>query len=105
VICTGNVATGGVALRSEAEDMRELLEMVGVPADAIILETDASNTHQHAKNLQALFRERNFQRVLLVTSAMHMPRAMGVFKKDCADVEFIPAPTDFRGAHRGAVVV
>jgi hypothetical protein len=27
---------------------------------------------------------------------MHMPRAVGVFKKDCDFCEFIPAPTDFR---------
>ena len=96
VICTGNVGTGGVAPHPEAEDMAELLEMVGVPANAIILETNASNTHQHAKNLYALLRERQFHRVLLVTSAMHMPRSMGVFQKDCAGIEFIPAPTDFR---------
>jgi uncharacterized SAM-binding protein YcdF (DUF218 family) len=100
VICTGNVGTGGVASHPEAEDMKELLVMVGVPADAIILETDAANTHEHAKNLQALLRERNFKRVLLVTSAMHMPRSMGVFKKDCAGIEFIPAPTDFRIAEQ-----
>lgn len=31
---------------------------------------------------------------------MHMPRAMGVFKKDCAGIEFIPAPTDFRITER-----
>jgi uncharacterized SAM-binding protein YcdF (DUF218 family) len=98
VICTGNVGTGGVALHPEAEDMKELLELVGVPANAIILETNASSTHQHAKNLQVLLRERSFQRVLLVTSAMHMPRAMGVFKKESAGtgIEFIAAPTDFR---------
>jgi uncharacterized SAM-binding protein YcdF (DUF218 family) len=100
VICTGNVATGGVASHPEAEDMKELLVIVGVPADAIILQTDASNTHEHAKNLQALLRERNFKRVLLVTSAMHMPRAMGVFKKGCAGIEFIAAPTDFRIVER-----
>jgi uncharacterized SAM-binding protein YcdF (DUF218 family) len=27
---------------------------------------------------------------------MHMPRAVGVFKKLCPSIEFIPAPTDFR---------
>jgi uncharacterized SAM-binding protein YcdF (DUF218 family) len=56
----------------------------------------SGSTHQHGTNLRALLEERNFRRVLLVTSAMHMPRAVGVFKKECAGIEFIPAPTDFR---------
>jgi len=96
LICTGNVGTGGVAFRPESEGMKELLELLGVPADAIIIEVHSGNTHQHGTNLRALLEERNFRRVLLVTSAMHMPRAVGVFKKECAGIEFIPAPTDFR---------
>ncbi|MDR3412359.1 MAG: ElyC/SanA/YdcF family protein [Formivibrio sp.] len=31
----------------------------------------------------------------LVTSAMHMPRALGVFRKQYPAIEFIPAPTDY----------
>lgn len=96
IICTGNVSTGGIALRPEAEDMAELLEMLGVPNDAIILETKSKNTHDHGVNLYPLLQDRQFKRVLLVTSAMHMPRSMGVFKRLCPGIEFIPAPTDFR---------
>jgi len=76
--------------------MKELLEMIGVPGESIIRETNSSSTHEHGKNLQTLLYEHNFKRILLVTSAMHMPRAIGVFKKNCDFCEFIPAPTDFR---------
>jgi len=31
---------------------------------------------------------------------MHMPRSLGVFKRSCPDVVFIPAPTDFRVTER-----
>jgi len=96
IICTGNVGTGGIAPRPAADDMAELLVMLGVPKDAIITETKAENTHQHAVNLYPLLRDRGFKRILLVTSALHMPRSMGVFKRSCPGVEFIPAPTDFR---------
>ena len=96
VVCTRNVGTGGFALQPESKDMKELLEMLGVPADAIITEVRSGSTHEHGTNLRALLEERNFRRVLLVTSAMHMPRAVGVFRKDCIGIEFIPAPTDFR---------
>jgi uncharacterized SAM-binding protein YcdF (DUF218 family) len=38
----------------------------------------------------------NVTNVLLVTSAMHMPRSIAVFRKQCPAIGFIPAPTDFR---------
>jgi uncharacterized SAM-binding protein YcdF (DUF218 family) len=92
IICTG----GGSGPRAGAEDMAELLESLGVPRDAIIKETKAMNTHEHATRLFPLLKERGFKRILLVTSAMHIPRAMGVFRRDCPGLQFIPAPTDFR---------
>jgi len=96
ILCTGGVATGGIALRPLALDMAELLESIGVPKEVILTETEAADTHQHARNLEPVFRERKFQRVLLVTSAAHMPRSMGVFNKLCPGIEFIAAATDFQ---------
>lgn len=95
IICTGNVATGGVAARPAADDMADFLQELGVPRDAIITETKAEDTHQHAQNLHPVFQKLGFKRVLLVTSAMHMPRSVGTFRRFCPGIEFIPAPTDF----------
>jgi uncharacterized SAM-binding protein YcdF (DUF218 family) len=100
VFCTGDVGTGGIARGPEALDMAELLEHVGVPASAIVLETKARNTHDHAVNLCPMFAERQVRRVLLVTSAIHMPRSLAVFRHGCPSVEYIPAPTDFRVTER-----
>jgi uncharacterized SAM-binding protein YcdF (DUF218 family) len=47
-------------------------------------------------NLCPLFSERRIGRVLLVTSAMHMPRSVATFRRLCPAVAVIPAPTDFR---------
>ena len=96
VICTGDVGTGAIGRRPEAEDMAELLGMVGVPPPAIILEKAAQNTHEHAVNLCPMFASMQIRRVLLVTTAIHMPRSIGVFRRTCPAVEYIPAPTDFR---------
>jgi uncharacterized SAM-binding protein YcdF (DUF218 family) len=96
VICTGGIATGGWAPRAGADEMREFLSLLGLPKEAILTEGASSNTHEHAVNLELLFRDRKIKRVLLVTSAMHMPRSLGVFHKSCPNVEFVPAPTDFR---------
>lgn len=96
VIVTGNVGTGGIAARPEADDMSELLERIGVPRTAIVAERRAENTHDHPVNLCPMFSQLDVHRVLLVTSAMHMRRSLGVFRHSCPAVEYVPAPTDFR---------
>jgi uncharacterized SAM-binding protein YcdF (DUF218 family) len=103
IICTGNVATGGVAARPAAEDMAELLQLIGVPSSAIASEIESENTHDHAVNLCPVFQQRQIRRVLLVTSALHMPRSVGVFRRACPTVEFVPAPTDFRAPYERPV--
>ena len=95
IICTGDVATGDISSHPASVDMAELLEALGVPKDAIITESQARNTHEHATYLATLQREYQFRHVLLVTSAMHMPRSLGVFKRLCPGIEFTAAPTDF----------
>ena len=96
VICTGGSATGGAGSRSLAAEMVEFLSLLGLPKEKMLTEGESSNTHEHAVNLGPLFKERKIKRVLLVTSALHMPRSVGVFRRLCPEVEFIPAPTDFR---------
>jgi len=96
VICSGSISAGRVAMRPAAEDIAELLVRLGVPSADITLETRSQNTHDHAIYLEPLLREKGYKRVIVVTSAAHMPRSMAVFKRACPGIEFIPAPTDFR---------
>jgi uncharacterized SAM-binding protein YcdF (DUF218 family) len=100
IFCTGNVATGGIAQRPASEDMAELLTIIGIPPSAIVTEVRSENTHDHAVELCPMLQSRGIDRVLLVTSAMHMPRAMGVFARGCPAISFIAAPTDFRLPYR-----
>jgi uncharacterized SAM-binding protein YcdF (DUF218 family) len=99
IICTGNAATGGLVPRPASEDMAELLTLLGIPDQAIVTETRSENTHEHAVQLCPMLTARRISSVLLVTSAMHMPRAMGVFRRACPALEFIPAPTDFHAPY------
>ena len=96
VIATGGVGTGSLAQRAESEEMADLLVMIGVPRSALVVETQSQNTHEHGVYLCPMFAERGVRRVLLVTSAIHMRRSMGAFRRSCPDVEYIAAPTDFR---------
>ncbi len=78
---------------AEAETMRSILELMGVPADAIWVESHAINTYENATLSWDFLTARNIDSILLVTSAIHMPRAVGLFERQGFKV--IPAPTDF----------
>lgn len=78
---------------SEAEDMATLAQGMGVSPQAILQETTSLNTYENAVNVRAILTENEVARVLLVTSALHMPRALRVFRRQGIDA--IAAPTDF----------
>ena len=77
----------------ESEDMQQLLEFIGIPPEAIIQEPKSLNTHENAVNVKEILVEKQMKKVLLVTSAIHMPRSLLIFKKQ--EIEAIAAPTDF----------
>ena len=79
--------------KSPAEDMESLLHLLGVPPNAIWLETKSRNTYENALNCKKILEERGIKDVILVTSAIHMPRAVYIFNK--MEVKVIPAPTDY----------
>ena len=76
-----------------AEDMAEILGLLGVPPQTLILETKSINTYENSIECAKIIRERGFTRSLLVTSAMHMPRAAGLFTHQ--GVQVIPVPVDY----------
>lgn len=76
-----------------AESMAEILTAMGVPREALWLETASRNTYENALETGAILESRGIRSVILVTSAMHMPRAYAVFAETGLDV--VPAPTDF----------
>lgn len=79
--------------RASAEDMADLLEWMGVPRQVIWLESESRNTYENAANCRAILAAKGIDRILLVTSAQHMPRSVGLFERQ--GFEVIPAPTDF----------
>ncbi|MFQ4140622.1 YdcF family protein [Chlorogloeopsis sp. ULAP02] len=78
---------------SESQDMAAILTSIGIPPAAIIEESESLNTYQNAVNVRKILEARGIRRILLVTSAMHMPRSILIFKRQGIDA--IPAPTDY----------
>ena len=78
---------------SEARAMAVLLQDLGVPKQAILLEERSQNTRQNAVFTASILEARGIGHVLLVTSALHMPRALPLFEAQGLTV--IPSPTDY----------
>jgi uncharacterized SAM-binding protein YcdF (DUF218 family) len=79
---------------SGAETMADILVEIGVPREKIRLESQSRNTYENAVETAAILRQSGLERIVLVTSATHMPRAVAAFAK--TGLEVIPAPTDFQ---------
>jgi uncharacterized SAM-binding protein YcdF (DUF218 family) len=77
-----------------AHEMAGLLEMLGVPEDAIWLESDSNNTYENALYTRQMLEPKGLMRILLVTSAWHMPRSVKLY--EAQGFEVIPFPADFR---------
>jgi uncharacterized SAM-binding protein YcdF (DUF218 family) len=77
----------------ESMDMAKLVQAMGVPASALLEDPTSLNTYENAVNVKQILDQRGIQRILLVTSAIHMPRSLRIFQKQ--GIEAIAAPTDF----------
>ncbi|MBW4649309.1 MAG: YdcF family protein [Kastovskya adunca ATA6-11-RM4] len=93
VIASGGRISWRGSGSSESADMAEILQVLGVPTSAIVQDPTSLNTYQNAVNVKRILTEQGIRRVLLVTSAMHMPRSLMIFQRQ--GIEAIPAPTDF----------
>ncbi len=80
--------------RSEGDFVVSLFEKLGVPRDRVAVEGKSRNTVENVAFTKKLVRPKAGERWLLVTSAMHMPRAVGVFQKGGFAVEAYPV--DYR---------
>lgn len=68
--------------RSEAEDMARSIARLGVPRRALLLEERSRSTAENAHFTAALACGRGIGRILLVTTATHMPRARAWFERE-----------------------
>jgi uncharacterized SAM-binding protein YcdF (DUF218 family) len=65
---------------SEGQLMADQLRDWGVEADRIVVEPEARNTHENAVYSAQIVRARGWKKILLVTSAFHMKRALECFQ-------------------------
>lgn len=93
------VAGGAYPWQNEPPDStatQRLLEELGVPAGAITLESESRSTRENCVEARALLGPAPL-RVLLVTSALHMPRALAACR--AVGLDATPATTDVEVLH------
>lgn len=77
----------------EAELMKELAVELGVPRDKILVESQSRNTRENMVLTKRLLDEIKAGKIILVTSAFHMPRSLALLRK--LGVDAVPVPSDF----------
>lgn len=92
------VYTGGSGSLSnqdikEADYVAGLYQALGIPAGRLTLEREARNTWENAKFTMETISPGTDEKWVLVTSAFHMPRAVGAFRR--VGWEMIPYPVDY----------
>lgn len=100
VVAVGGTFDASGLLGPEADAMAALLKEWGVPDSAIVREGQSLNTRQNALRTKPILDALQAREVLLVTSALHMRRAVAAFRM--AGIAVIPSATDFETLVRSA---
>ena len=80
----------------EADYLYSLLDTFGVPRQRVLLEDRSRDTYENATFSKQLVKPKPGERWLLVTSAWHMPRAVGCFRRIGFPVEAYPVDWNTR---------
>lgn len=94
LVFTGAPGAYGETGALEARGMREALADVGVDLNRVQFETKSRNTAENALFTKAMAKPAPGSRWLLVTSAFHMPRAIGCFRQ--VGFPVVAYPVDYR---------
>jgi uncharacterized SAM-binding protein YcdF (DUF218 family) len=80
VVASGGVPRPDIQRKPESEMIRNVIVETGVSPESVIQESDSRTTREQARFVGDMLRARGATRFVLVTSAMHMRRSLGVFR-------------------------
>jgi uncharacterized SAM-binding protein YcdF (DUF218 family) len=97
ILISGGAVWPQPGVPTEPEWLAGALRRWGVEPGRIVLETRSRNTHENAVESARIVAERGWGPLLLVTSAFHMKRALGCFRRVGLSPDTYPV--DYRGEH------
>lgn len=98
ILSGGNMSYSQARSTTPAQEMQAMLVDLGVPQEALVLQSQSQNTAEDAYFTSAILAEKQIRTVILVTSAAHMERALMMFASP--EISIIPAPTDYNVTQR-----
>ena len=87
IIFTGGIRPWQTKIKPEGQILAKFAEEFGVPISEIIVTKDVLNTQDEARAVRELLTQNNTNKIILVTSAFHMPRASKLFQKEGIEVQ------------------
>jgi len=85
----------------EALAAKSFAIQLGVPANRILINPGSRTTAEEARDIGAMASARGWRRILLVTSAFHMPRSLATFRQS-SGLSVIPVACDYQLPNRAA---
>lgn len=82
--------------RSEAKELKEVFLYMGVREQDLLIEGTSRNTHESAVAVSQILKNERGGDCLLITSASHIPRAIGCFRKEGLSCDVFPTDMRFR---------
>lgn len=94
ILVSGGDGSLSGAFEGDAAASERFFAAFGVPSDRLVRETTSRTTFENVENSKSVLADNGLENCLLVTSAFHMPRSMGLMRK--AGIAVTPWPTDYR---------
>jgi len=94
ILVSGGDGSISGAYEGEASASERLFSAFGIPPDRLVKENASRTTYENAQQTKDLLAREGITDCLLVTSAFHMPRSMGLFRR--AGIPVTPWPVDYR---------
>ncbi len=98
ILVSGGDGSFSGAYAGDAEASMAFFSTFGIEPERLIREKTSRTTFENATNTKALLEQNGLSDCLLVTSAFHMPRSVGLFRK--LGIGVIPWPVDYRTSGR-----
>ncbi len=98
LVFTGGSGAIEQGLATEAQFARTLFEQLGLPPDRVVFENASRTTWENAVDTLAIVQPKPGETWVLLTSASHMPRAVGAFRQ--AGWVVLPWPVGYHSRDR-----
>lgn len=94
ILVSGGDGSLSGSYEGDAAASRRFFPLFGVGMERLVEETQSRTTYENALNTKEFLAQQGLSNCLLITSAFHMPRSVGLFRK--LGIDIVPWPTDYR---------